>query len=174
MDSSLTMRRACRSEVPLIAALLARAFDADPVMTYIFPDTAARATRLPRLFSAMMRHSYFRHGTIDVAVAGDVLHGVAIWTPPGDRLPPKRRQLAAFPAFAYAFGSRFGAGQRSMAAAAKAYPGEPHWYLAVLGVDPSRQGTGVGGTLLRAGLARCDGEQLPTYLDTGKPENLGY
>jgi GNAT superfamily N-acetyltransferase len=174
MDSPLVLRPAERSEVPAMAALLARAFNTDPVMTYIYPDAAARATRLPRLFSAMIRHSYFPHGTIDVAADGDVLHGVAIWTPPGDWLPPKRRQLAAFPSFAYAFGSRFLAGQRAMAAAAKAHPSEPHWYLAVLGVDPGRQGTGVGGTLLRTGLARCDQERLPVYLDTGRPGNLEY
>jgi GNAT superfamily N-acetyltransferase len=171
---SWTLRPAIHSEVPAIAALLGRAFDADPVMTYIFPRPTARATRLPRLFSAMLRHSYFRHGAIDVALAGDDLRGVAIWTPPGDWLPPKRQQLAAFPAFAYAFGSRFVAGQRAMAAAAKAHPSEPHWYLAVLGVDPSHQGASVGGTLLRAGLARCDQQRLPAYLDTGKPENLAY
>jgi predicted N-acetyltransferase YhbS len=61
-----------------------------------------------------------------------------------------------------------------MAAATKVHPSEPHWYLAVRGVDPGRQGVGVGGTLLRAGLARCDRERLPVYLDTGKPENLEY
>jgi GNAT superfamily N-acetyltransferase len=174
MESPLTLRQAVRREVPAIAALLARAFDADPVMTYIFPEPAARATRLPRLFDAMIRHSYIRHGTIDVAAAGSALHGVAIWTPPGDWLPPKLRQLAALPAFAYAFGSRFGAGQRAMAAATAVHPSEPHWYLAVLGTEPRNQGTGIGGALLREGLTRCDEAELPVYLDTGKPDNLAY
>jgi len=174
VNVSLTLRPAERSEVPAIAGLLTRAFDADPVMTYIFPRAKSRATRLPRLFSAMLRHSYFPRGPIDAAVAGDDLHGVAIWTPPGAWLPPKRRQLAGFPAFVRAFGSRFAAGQRSMAVAANAHPSEPHWYLAVLGVDPVRQGAGTGGTLLRAGLTRCDQERMPVYLDTSKPENLAY
>jgi ribosomal protein S18 acetylase RimI-like enzyme len=49
---------------------------------------------------------------------------------------------------------------------------EPHWYLWVLGVDPARQGQGIGGLLLRAGLARADASDLPCYLETMNPKNV--
>jgi ribosomal protein S18 acetylase RimI-like enzyme len=42
----------------------------------------------------------------------------------------------------------------------------PHWYLAVLGVDPEFQGRGYAGHLLRPMLARLDRERLPAYLET--------
>ena len=49
---------------------------------------------------------------------------------------------------------------------------KPHWYLWVLGVDPVYQGQGVGGALLRAGLARADASHLPCYLETTNAENV--
>ena len=49
---------------------------------------------------------------------------------------------------------------------------EPHWYLAIIGVDPVRQGYGVGAALLRSRLRRCDEEGLPAYLESSKLENV--
>jgi GNAT superfamily N-acetyltransferase len=50
----------------------------------------------------------------------------------------------------------------------------PHMYLAVLGVEPERQGLGLGSQLLRPGLELCDAEGLPAYLETGKERNLAF
>jgi len=49
---------------------------------------------------------------------------------------------------------------------------EPHWYLPVIGVDPSAQGTGLGGALMRHALARCDEEGAPAYLESSNPRNI--
>jgi ribosomal protein S18 acetylase RimI-like enzyme len=49
-----------------------------------------------------------------------------------------------------------------------------HWYLATLGVDPPRQGQGIGGALLRPVLAQADGEGLFCYLETEKEENVRF
>lgn len=56
----------------------------------------------------------------------------------------------------------------------KVHPAEPHWYLGLLGVDPSFQGRGLGRYLLEPVLARCDAEGLGVYLETQKPENLAF
>jgi GNAT superfamily N-acetyltransferase len=48
-------------------------------------------------------------------------------------------------------------------------PQEPHWYLPFIGVEPSRQGRGLGGALLRSALARVDSEGLPAYLESTNP-----
>jgi GNAT superfamily N-acetyltransferase len=50
----------------------------------------------------------------------------------------------------------------------------PHWYLPIIGVEPSRQGTGIGSALLRPGLARADEWGLACYLDTGQPRNVRF
>jgi ribosomal protein S18 acetylase RimI-like enzyme len=54
------------------------------------------------------------------------------------------------------------------------HPHEPHWYLAVLGTDPSFQRTGAGTALLDPVLARIDAEGLPAYLETQKEANLAW
>jgi ribosomal protein S18 acetylase RimI-like enzyme len=52
------------------------------------------------------------------------------------------------------------------------HPKEPHWYLAMIGVDPSRQGQGLGAALLKATLAQVDEQGLPAYLESSNPANL--
>ena len=44
-------------------------------------------------------------------------------------------------------------------------PDEPHWHLFFLGVDPERQGQGVGSALMRPMLERLDREGTPVYLE---------
>ena len=50
-----------------------------------------------------------------------------------------------------------------------------HWYLLILGVDPPRQGQGVGASLtFQPILRRADSEALPCYLETMKPRNVTF
>ncbi len=52
------------------------------------------------------------------------------------------------------------------------HPHEPHWYLAMVGVDPARQGQGLGSAMLKAGLERCDADGLISYLESSNPKNV--
>lgn len=54
------------------------------------------------------------------------------------------------------------------------HPHEPHWYLPLIGVDPSRQGEGLGDKLMVHALARCDGDGLPAYLESSNPRNIPF
>jgi GNAT superfamily N-acetyltransferase len=49
-----------------------------------------------------------------------------------------------------------------------------HWYLMLLGVDPPRQGQGVGGALIAPVLAKADAANLPCYLETTKTRNVPF
>jgi GNAT superfamily N-acetyltransferase len=49
---------------------------------------------------------------------------------------------------------------------------EPHWYLDAIAVEPTRQGLGIGGSLLRAAAARADADGMPIVLLTYQPRNL--
>lgn len=51
------------------------------------------------------------------------------------------------------------------------HPHEPHWYLPLIGVDPSQQGRGHGGALLQHTLQICDREGLPAYLEATSPRS---
>ena len=56
----------------------------------------------------------------------------------------------------------------------RAHPREPHWYLSVLGTDPTQQGKGVGGALLEPVLDRCDSQGLGAYLESSKEANIPF
>ena len=52
------------------------------------------------------------------------------------------------------------------------HPTEEHWYLEVVGVDPSQRGRGIGTTVIAPMLERCDAEGLPAYLESSNEANL--
>jgi GNAT superfamily N-acetyltransferase len=54
------------------------------------------------------------------------------------------------------------------------HPPEPHWYLAFAGVDPARQGKGIGDALLQPVLAEADRAGLLCYLETPFPRTHAF
>jgi ribosomal protein S18 acetylase RimI-like enzyme len=52
------------------------------------------------------------------------------------------------------------------------HPTEPHWYLAIIGVEPAKQGRGLGAQLMEGALTRCDEEGLIAYLESSNPANI--
>ena len=55
---------------------------------------------------------------------------------------------------------------------AEGHPHEPHWYLNVVSTLPSRQGQGLGSTILPPVLAEADAEGRPCYLESSNPRNV--
>ena len=47
-----------------------------------------------------------------------------------------------------------------------------HFYLAVLGVEPERQGEGIGSALMQPVLDLASGASLPAYLETATGRNV--
>ena len=78
------------------------------------------------------------------------------------------------PGFVRAFGLRAGAGREVADLMKKTHPEEPHWYLAVIGSDPTVRGAGFGQALMRSRLDRCDAEHAPAYLESSNPDNIPY
>jgi ribosomal protein S18 acetylase RimI-like enzyme len=54
----------------------------------------------------------------------------------------------------------------------KLHPRYPHWYLWFLGVEPERQGRGLGSELLRLLSAKAEADRVPCYLETDKPSSV--
>jgi ribosomal protein S18 acetylase RimI-like enzyme len=52
------------------------------------------------------------------------------------------------------------------------HPGEPHWHLPLIGVDPASQNRGIGSALQRHVLDQCDRQQLLAYLEATSPRNV--
>ena len=151
--------------------MLARAFHDDPVFGWIFPAEGSRHRRLRRYFVTELHHESLRHGAVEVACADGRVAGAAVWFPPSAWSPGT--EASALPGYLQAFGRRLVIGSQYLSVAVRAHPREqPHWYLAIIGVDPVRQGYGVGAALLRSRLRQCDEEGLPVYLESSKLENV--
>jgi GNAT superfamily N-acetyltransferase len=150
--------------------MLARAFYDDPVFGWFFPAEGSRHRRLRRFFLTGLDHESLRHGAVEVACVDGRVAGAAAWFPPGTSFGT---EVSALPGYLRAFGRRLVIVSQYQSVAIPARPREePHWYLAVIGVDPVRQGYGVGAALLRSRLRRCDEEGLPAYLESSKLENV--
>jgi ribosomal protein S18 acetylase RimI-like enzyme len=145
-------------------ATLTVAFAADPVMRWFFPDATRYLASFPEL-AWLLGQDAFAGGAVDQAPGGI---GVALWVSPGTELPeddlagllvrsvdPDRHEVA------FAFLTQVE--EHRLA--------DPHWYLPVIGVEPREQGRGHGSALLRDGLARCDRDGLPAYLEASSARN---
>jgi len=170
----IDVRSARRSDVPALARVLGRAFYDDPVMSWMQPDAGRRAAALAGFFGAMTRYHFLTGAGADVAVAESGIGAAALWDPPGGWHHSPREQLAMMPAAIRAFRGHLGAGRALTEAMQAVHPEEPHWYLAIIGSDPSVRGSGCGHALMRSRLDRCDAEHAPAYLESSNPDNIPY
>lgn len=138
------------------------AFASDPLLRWLYPDPHQYTSYFP----GMMQHFAGRAFDSGTAHHVDGYGAVALWLPPG--VHADEEALGAFAASSieeshqpavFGFMEQVGA----------AHPEEPVWYLPVIGVDPPRQGTGLGSALLEHALAACDNEHLPAYLESSNP-----
>jgi len=155
------------------SAVLARAFQDDPAWSWVIPDDERRAALLPWLFRVS-----FEIAEADVwANAGEVLHGVARWLPPGRphvHVAAQLRALVQTPLRLRDATNRFLAYGRAVEEMRLAAVLEPHWYLAGIGVDPPRQRHGLGTALLQAGVDAAAAASLPCALLTNSEQNLVF
>jgi ribosomal protein S18 acetylase RimI-like enzyme len=146
-------------------AALTMAFVNDPAVRWLFPEARQYLRHFPDFAWAFAGRA-FDHGMVD-SLEGH--SAAALWLSPNvgpdeaavgevlqagvseARLPEVFAMLEQMGAF---------------------HPTEPHWYLPMIGVDPSEQGSGCGSALLRRGLARCDADGLPAYLESTSLRNV--
>lgn len=162
-------RTATRADAAAVAGVLARAFVADPVMAYLFPDAASRVQRLQRFYDLIVRAEA---DPADWTIAGDDA-AATIWRPPGKGSVPTATMLRLAWPMLRAFGSGLPRALRLQALLDVHHPAEPHWYLAFAGCVPEQQGRGFGGAAIRAKLAAVDAARLPAGLETATETNLG-
>jgi GNAT superfamily N-acetyltransferase len=165
------VRPARVAERDLLADMLAAAFADDPLFVWWFTD---ESTRPARLRAIMHRLVTLRLDGGEVWVALDGL-SAALWNAPGglaldqDVVDSGWRDL-----FATATDDERARGKVFEEIAERWHPGAPHWYLGVLGTEPTRQGEGLATAVLQPVLERCDADGLPAYLETLTPRNVPF
>lgn len=168
--SDIDVRKATGGDVPAMVESMARAFYDDPVFRWLFPDDGKRLRQSRRYFAGRAR-ILMRQDEVYTLDGGSA---AAMWARPGEwRDPPldvARQLFTLVPALAGRVRRSFD-GLREIEAR---HPSGPHWYLAVLGTRPDRQGQGYGSRLLRPVLDECDRLVIPAYLETGTERNVAF
>ena len=160
----------------LAAGILARAFHTDPPFEYFIPDPVRRAQVLPHFFARFVRHGQLFG---EVHTIPQPPEAVAIWLSPGSTdITPDKERRSGLDELPEVFGresfARLSTFLASMSAMHHTAMADDHWYLAFIGVDPERQGRGVGGTLLGPMLTRAHRDRAPCYLETFLARNVPF
>lgn len=173
---SVTVERLRRGRLGEAAGVLARALFDDPYSAHFFPHERRRPGALRVMERAVLADAWsFRevHGVFD---GGDLV-GVTAWLPPGSHRQGVSRQLRQLPrllSVAARFPGAVGDAIRVADAERRSHPAVPHWWLVVVGVDPSHQGRGHGEALVHAFVERSERDAAPGYLRTTNGANLAF
>ena len=164
------VRRATRADVRPIADMLARAFYDDPLFRWMFPSDSRRLGQSRRHFAQRTRLLLRQ----EEVYTGDACAAAALWARPSEWRDPPLAALRQMISMTPALGRRLPSAMRAMSEVEQRHPRPPHWYLAVLGTEPSHQRRGIGSALLRPVLSRCDRTGVPAFLETARHENVGF
>jgi GNAT superfamily N-acetyltransferase len=156
---------ATASDEAHIIDVLVRANWADPAARWVWPDPQQFLMHFPSFVRAFggkafaHRSAYYLDGYI----------GAALWLPPD--VHPDENELVTLV-------------QRTVSEQiqndiitvfedmGRYHPNEPHWYLPLMGLDPSQQGKGFGSALLQHTLIQVDRDNRLAYLESSNPRNI--
>jgi GNAT superfamily N-acetyltransferase len=143
------IKTATESDEKYVIDVIVRAFAADPAARWGWPDSQQYFLHFPS-FVKTFGGKAFTHGS---AYYIEGYTAAALWLRPNvypdedklislvQRTVSEQIQKDFFPVF-----EQMG----------RYHPSEPHWYLPLMGVDPSQQGKGFGSALLQHTLIQCD------------------
>jgi GNAT superfamily N-acetyltransferase len=168
-NTGIAVRRATAADRVELGRILAAAFADDPVFSHLLPPAMShRPARLQKMFTLEATRSEQRSGTW---VAADGA-GATAWFPPGRWKSTTWEDVRDAPRWIRLFGRQLRTGQKirtDMEAHHRLLP--DHWYLLYIGVEPGRQGQGIGSALLRPVLEECDRTGTPAYLEASCERN---
>ena len=145
--------------------MMTRAFIADPPSRFLYPELDKYQRAFPRFIAAVAGAAFDRHGAYGIAN----LAGVALWLPPGAHSDETALEIL--------FEETIPAGRRAevfeiIERRRNYHPAEPHWHLAMMGVEPDEVRKAYGSALLEAGLARVDRSGQTAYLEATNPQSI--
>jgi GNAT superfamily N-acetyltransferase len=167
MTQTIIKTAASASDEASIIDILVRAFSADPVAQWIWPDPQKYHMYFPSFVRAFAGKAFTHRSAYYV----DGYVAAALWLPPG-LLPDDDRLSSVF--------------QRSVSEQiqkdvitvfdqmSRYHPSEPHWHLPLMGVDPLKQGGGFGSALMQHTLIQCDRDSKLAYLESSSPRSVPF
>jgi len=163
------------SQLLQLADVLARAFCGNPLNRAVIRSSdPGRLFRSNRDSMRALLPVAQRQGQVLVATLGGQLAGGLVASPPGRfplPPPPTWVRLRLLLRQGWSAARRW---ERVFETLEALHPPEPHWYLAVLGVDRSARRRSVGAALLSRWLTEVDRDGIPAYLETDREANLRF
>jgi ribosomal protein S18 acetylase RimI-like enzyme len=156
------VRHVVNHDIDAVAATLARAFYADELFEWIYPDPSSRLDHATALFRIWVAQGIRRGHTYPVD--GDA--AAAIWCPPDASMFDDHGGTEMGILWTEQLGDRLGVVVEGLTEMTAGHPEEPpHFYLLAIGTVPDAQGRGLGSALLDEVLPRCDRQGLGAYLE---------
>ncbi len=119
------VRRATGHDAPNLARMLGRAFEADPVTAWFFPQPSERREGMERMFRLLtLPKLALPH---DETYTTHALVGAALWQPPGTYEMGPVESLRLLPTLARVAGRGLPRALRGLAFMDSAHPREPHY-----------------------------------------------
>jgi GNAT superfamily N-acetyltransferase len=144
---------------------LVLAFASDPITRWLWPEPHQYVAAMTA-FTPAFGGEAFSHGS---AYATPDFGAASLWLPPG--IHPEEEPLTALLG-GTVLASIKDAAFSMFGQMASFHPAEPHWYLPLIGADPTFQGKGYGSALLTHALERCDRDGLVGYLEATNVRNM--
>ena len=169
MSTPVEITPAGPDRIGALADTLSRAFIDDPMLRWPLPDTPDIGDRLRQTFASIY---------LDIADQGVIWEagdgqGFAVWIPPGaadDMFASDEAVRGMLAPLTDDGGVRY----EALWTWIEERVPRDMWYLDALGVDPSRQGEGIGGALVRHGLEMARADGAAAFLETAAERNVGY
>ncbi len=164
------------SQVEQGAEILARAFQNAPDMKFFIGDNAKMLDeKTLRFYQAVIRVGLL-YGEVYTTPSMD---GVAVWTSPETNnfslgILFRTGFLTAILSMGLKPMNRFMMATNYVQKLQEEAISGPRWVLVYLGVEPSKQGKGIGGLLIQPVLTRSDAEGIPCYVESADERNLTF
>lgn len=166
------IRLATASDADVIAQLMIKVFDEDPLMNWFFRKDNKRAQG-QKVFYDFVIKSYCLPQHLSWVT--DDLQGAALWIPSEKWEPGFLMQISMASVIIRAFGLRNSLMKlRERQKIDTRHPKQAHYYLSCLGVNRDLRGRGIGTALLEPMLYRSDNEGRGCYLETTLERSVSF
>lgn len=164
-----TVRNLSIGEHAIIGDIIADSFADDPVALWVFGGQSG----IKHYITKIAKKHYLQKGSGYVM---DDESGGALWLPPGikKKLPLIKSIDIALPMIKHGGFKSIPRGLFVDNALCHVKPDTPHYFLFAIGTRSTKQGKGIGGKLMEAGLEQVDLAGMPTYLESSKEANIPF